>query len=116
MPPDLPPGMLAPVKETIRLLVTERYEELAEQSQFFEADELRAWMGRWSAIPIAVPPSPHGWDTVEAYPLEEAPPRWRVWVDLWDAEEDGIADLHAILLVHEIAPGSYRAELKEVLP
>jgi hypothetical protein len=115
MAPDIPAGMLEPVQEVIRLLVAERYDVLAEQSQFFAAEELRAWMRRWSAIPIAMPPR-DGWDTVEAYPLEEPPPRWRVWVDLWDAEEHDIADLHAIVFVQEIAPGSYRAELKEVLP
>ena len=109
--------MLEPVKEVIRQLVEGRYEELAAASPFFEADELREWMGRWSMIPLATPPDRHYESgRVEAFPLDDPPPRWRVWVDLWDAEEDAVADLHAIVFVRETAAGEYRAELKEVLP
>jgi hypothetical protein len=113
--PDLPEGVFAPVKRVIELLVAGRYDELAEHSSFFGAEDLRKWMGRWSAIPIAVPPDGR-WDRTEAFPIEAYPGSWDVWVDLWDPEAEDIADLHVIVLVEESQPGVFHAQLREVLP
>jgi hypothetical protein len=107
--------MLAPLKEVVELLVAERYDELAARSPSVEAADLRAWMEGFSSVPLGIPPDEH-YEGAEVFPLEEPPPRWRVWIDLWDAEEGDIADLHAIVFLREVVPGVFSAELKEVLP
>jgi hypothetical protein len=107
--------MLAPLQEVVELLVAKRYGELAKRSPFVEAGDLRSRMEDFAGIPLGVPPDEH-YETAELFPLEDPPPRWRVWIDLWDAEKGGIADLHAIVFLREVAPGVFQAELKEVLP
>ena len=107
--------MCAELKAIVELLVAGDYAELARRSRFVEEDALHSWMQYiLGPIRLGVPPKSH-YDSAEVYPLDDPPPRWRVDLDLWDADTAGIADVHIVVWFEE-TEGGRSGQLKEVLP